>query len=59
MKTPKLSIITVNLNNKEGLQKTIDSVINQTYQDFEWIIIAGGSTNGSQDLIKKYKAYVE
>lgn len=54
----KLSIITVNLNNKSGLQKTIDSVISQTYKDFEWIIIDGGSTDGSKELIKKYSQYI-
>ena len=50
----KLSIITINLNNKAGLQKTIDSVIAQTCKDFEWIIIDGGSTDGSVELIKEY-----
>ena len=50
----KLSIITINLNNKAGLQKTIDSVITQTCKDFEWIIIDGGSTDGSRELIEKY-----
>ena len=54
----KLSIITVNLNNKYGLQKTIDSVISQTYRDFEWIIIDGGSTDGSKELIDKYSNYI-
>lgn len=49
----KLSIITINLNNKAGLQKTIDSVITQTCKDFEWIIIDGGSTDGSVELIKE------
>lgn len=49
----KLSIITINLNNKVGLQKTIDSVITQTYKDFEWIIIDGGSTDGSKELIEE------
>ncbi len=53
---PKLSIVTINYNNKNGLEKTIESVINQTYQDFEYIIIDGGSTDGSKDIIKKYKA---
>ena len=53
-----LSIITVNLNNKCGLQKTIDSVIAQTYKDFEWIIIDGGSTDGSKELIEKYGNYI-
>lgn len=54
----KLSIITVNLNNKDGLQKTIDSVITQTYKDFEWIVIDGGSTDGSKELIEKYADYI-
>ena len=50
----KLSIITINLNNAEGLEKTICSVINQTYRDFEYIVIDGGSTDGSVGVIKKY-----
>ena len=51
---PKLSIITVNLNNTEGLQKTIKSVISQTFTDYEYIIIDGGSTDGSKEIIQKY-----
>ena len=50
----KLSIITINLNNKAGLQKTIDSVVSQTFKDFEWIVIDGGSTDGSKELIEQY-----
>lgn len=50
----RLSIITVNLNNRDGLQKTIDSVISQTFKDFEWIVIDGGSTDGSKELIEQY-----
>ena len=50
----KLSIITINLNNAEGLRKTIDSVVSQTFTDFEYIIIDGGSTDGSVDIIKQY-----
>ena len=50
----KLSIITINYNNKEGLQKTIESVVNQTSQDFEYIIIDGGSTDGSVDVIQRF-----
>lgn len=50
----KYSIITINYNNKEGLQKTIESVVNQSYNDFEYIVIDGGSTDGSVDIIKKY-----
>ena len=53
----KLSIITINYNNKNGLQRTIDSVICQTWKDFEWIIIDGGSTDGSKELIEHYQKY--
>lgn len=49
----KLSIITINYNNCEGLRKTIDSVINQTWQEFEWIIVDGGSTDGSRELVEE------
>jgi len=48
------SIITVNYNNKEGLRKTIESVIHQTYRDFEYIVIDGGSTDGSAEVLKEY-----
>lgn len=51
----RYSIITVNLNNKDGLRKTIESVINQNFNDFEYIIIDGGSTDGSVDVIKEYE----
>ena len=50
----KYSIITINYNNKRGLEKTIQSIINQTYKDYEYIIIDGGSTDGSVDIITKY-----
>lgn len=53
----ELSIITINLNNKEGLQKTIDSVASQTWEDFEWILIDGGSKDGSKDLIEENQAH--
>ena len=54
----RLSIITINYNNKDGLKKTIDSVISQTYKDFEWVIIDGGSTDGSKELIEQYADYI-
>ena len=50
----KLSIITINFNDAKGLEKTIQSVINQTYKDFEYIVVDGASTDGSVDVIKKY-----
>jgi glycosyltransferase involved in cell wall biosynthesis len=49
----KLSVITVNLNNAIGLEKTIHSVINQNLKDFEFIIIDGGSTDESLRIINK------
>lgn len=48
----KISIITINYNNLEGLKKTIESVINQTWEDFEYIIIDGGSSDGSSAYIE-------
>lgn len=50
----KYSIITINYNNCDGLRRTIESVISQTYNDYEYIIIDGGSTDGSVDVIKEY-----
>ena len=49
----KLTIITVNLDNKEGLSKTFASIANQSSQDFEYIVVDGASTDGSVDLIKQ------
>lgn len=50
----KLSIITINYNNVDGLKRTLDSVAEQTYRDIEHIIIDGGSTDGSVEVIKEY-----
>jgi glycosyltransferase involved in cell wall biosynthesis len=52
---PLLSIITINFNNAEGLKKTIESVISQSFNDFEYLIIDGGSTDGSVEIIKQNK----
>ena len=49
-----LSVITINYNNREGLKRTVDSVVDQTFRDFEWIVIDGGSTDGSKELIEQY-----
>ena len=51
----RLSIITINYNNREGLARTIASVRSQTFNDYEWIVIDGGSTDGSRDLIADNK----
>jgi glycosyltransferase involved in cell wall biosynthesis len=52
---PLLSIITINYNNKQGLEETIKSVSSQTFRDFEYLVIDGGSTDGSRDVIDLYK----
>lgn len=50
----KYTIITINFNHAEGLRRTIESVVNQTCKDYEYIVIDGGSTDGSVDVIKEY-----
>lgn len=54
-----VSIITINFNNKSGLIKTLNSIISQTCKEFEWIIIDGGSTDGSKELIENYSEYID
>lgn len=51
---PKVSLITVVLNGGEALARTFDSVFAQTYQPIDYIVIDGGSTDGSVDLIKRH-----
>lgn len=48
----KLSIITINYNNLEGLKKTAESVLSQIWRNFEWIIIDGGSDDGAKEYIE-------
>lgn len=54
----KISIITVNFNNCSGLKKTIDSVLAQNYAKIEYIIIDGGSTDGSKELIEQHSSHL-
>ncbi len=51
----KLSIITINYNNAEGLRKTLASVAAQTYPNIEHIIVDGNSTDGSVEVIREYE----
>ena len=59
VKRMKLSIITINYNNVEGLKRTLASVAEQSYRDVEHIIIDGGSTDGAVDAIKEYVQKVD
>src|SRR5574344_467282 len=49
----RFSIITVNYNDAEGLKKTFDSVKSQSFTDYEHIVIDGGSSDGSVDIIRE------
>jgi glycosyltransferase involved in cell wall biosynthesis len=58
MQNKKISVITVNLNNCEGLKKTLNSVICQSYINLEFVVIDGGSTDGSKALIQEYSSKI-
>lgn len=55
----RLSIVTINYNNAEGLERTLGSVLAQTYDGIEHIIVDGASTDGSVDVIKRYVQKVD
>jgi glycosyltransferase involved in cell wall biosynthesis len=55
----KISVITVNYNDKVGLKKTIDSVINQTFNGYEFIVVDGNSTDGGKEVIEEYKDQID
>lgn len=56
-KKPLISIITICYNSQKYIKQTIESVLNQTYDNIEHIIIDGKSTDGTLDIIEEYKSY--
>jgi len=55
----KISIITINYNERDGLKKTIQSVVSQTLAEFEYIVIDGNSSDGSKKVIEEYKDKID
>ena len=55
MNKPKISIITVCFNSEKNLEQCIQSIVNQDYENLEYIVIDGGSTDGTLDIINKYR----
>lgn len=55
MNMPKVSVIIPTFNSEQFIEQTIDSVFNQSYKDFELIVVDDGSTDGTDKIISRYK----
>lgn len=51
----KFSIITATYNDVDNLKKTLDSILSQTYKNYEWIVMDGGSSDGTIELLREYE----
>ena len=58
MTNPRLSIVTVSYNTRDCIEKTIQSIITQTYSNIEYLIIDGGSTDGTQQIVEQYSSHI-
>ena len=54
----KISIITISYNNLEGLKRTVPSVLSQSYKDYEYIVVDGGSNDGSKEYLEANSAHI-
>ena len=59
LKKPKISIITVAFNSAKTIKGTIESIISQDYNNIEYLIIDGGSTDATMDIVKSYSEHVK
>ena len=51
----KISIVTICLNDLQGLKKTRDSILCQTWKDWEWIVVDGGSSDGTKEFLQDHQ----
>ena len=55
---PAFTIITVCLNIASTIRRTCESIVHQTFQDFQWIVVDGASTDGTLDILKEYSSRI-
>mgnify|MGYP002152385278 CR=1 FL=1 len=56
---PLISVVTVVYNSEKYIERTINSVLNQTYDNIEYIVIDGGSSDGTVDIIRRYESFID